>query len=228
MDIILDADGEDLIRDTHFDIAVPVHVETFDGETKIFAYPSVRTLCENYAARFADDLYSEAATAFLQDGCAAFCKSLGYAMDRHSAVVGYNFLSQEDAAADGTICKRIRRDGKYKNLTTFDLSACLAAERVIFAVVSEDAIVSLAVSCEAPYGGEEGTPIEISVETAPDYRGRGYATACVRTLAAYLAARGYRTLYKCRKENVASACVARGAGLVKTGDFAYFVYRKNG
>ena len=100
---------------------------------------------------------------------------------------------------------------------------------MIFAVVSEDAIVSLAVSCEAPIAaGEEGTPIEIGVETVPDYRGRGYATACVRALAAYLAARGYRTLYKCRKENVASACVARGAGLVKTGDFAYFVYRKNG
>lgn len=228
MDIILDADGEDLIRDTHFDIAVPVHVETFDGETKIFAYPSVRALCESYAARFADDLYSEAATAFLQEGCAAFCKPLGYAADRHSAVVGCNFLSQENAAADDTVCKRIRRNGKYKNLTTFDLSACLAAERVIFAVVSEDVIVSLAVSCEAPNVGAEGTPIEISVETAPDYRGRGYATACVRALAAYLAAHGYRTLYKCRKENVASACVARGAGLVKTGDFAYFVYRKNG
>lgn len=231
MEIILDADGEDLVRDAHFDIAVPVHVETFHGETKIFAYPSVKSLCEDYAAAFANDLYGDAAIRYLQDGCAAFCSPLGYAPDRYCAVVGYNFLAPSGLTAEEDFCKRIRRAGKYENLTTFDLSACLAAERVIFAVVRDGAIVSLAVTCEAPtFGafGEGGDRIEISVETAPDYRGHGYATACVRALAAFLAANGHGTLYKCRKENVASARVARGAGLVQTGNFAYFVYRKNG
>lgn len=97
MQIIPDIDGEELVRETNFDIAVPVHVETFGGETKVFAYPSVLSLCETYAARFAADLYSDAALAYLADGCAAFCTSLGYTKDKHSAVVGYNFLPQGGA-----------------------------------------------------------------------------------------------------------------------------------
>ena len=227
MQIIPDIDGEELVRETNFDIAVPVHVETFGGETKDFAYPSVLSLCETYAARFAADLYSDAALAYLADGCAAFCTSLGYTKDKHSAVVGYNFLPQGEPTCDFAFCKRIRRDGKYENLTTFDLSACLAAERVIFAAISEEKIVSVAVACETLTAENVGNSIEISTETAPDFRGKGYATACVAALSAHLLSRGYRALYKCRRENTASARVARAAGFEKTGDFAYFVYRKN-
>ena len=227
MQIIPDIDGEELVRETNFDIAVPVHVETFGDETKVFAYPSVLSLCETYAARFAADLYSDAALAYLADGCAAFCTSLGYTKDKHSAVVGYNFLPQGEPTCDFAFCKRIRRDGKYENLTTFDLSACLAAERVIFAAISEEKIVSVAVACETLTAENVGNSIEISTETAPDFRGKGYATACVAALSAHLLSRGYRALYKCRRENTASARVARAAGFEKTGDFAYFVYRKN-
>lgn len=227
MQIIPDIDGEELVRETNFDIAVPVHVETFGGETKVFVYPSVLSLCETYAARFAADLYSDAALAYLADGCAAFCTSLGYTKDKHSAVVGYNFLPQGEPTCDFAFCKRIRRDGKYENLTTFDLSACLAAERVIFAAISEEKIVSVAVACETLTAENVGNSIEISTETAPDFRGKGYATACVAALSAHLLSRGYRALYKCRRENTASARVARAAGFEKTGDFAYFVYRKN-
>ena len=227
MQIIPDIDGEELVRETNFDIAVPLHVETFGGETKVFAYPSVLSLCETYAARFAADLYSDAALAYLADGCAAFCTSLGYTKDKHSAVVGYNFLPQGEPTCDFAFCKRIRRDGKYENLTTFDLSACLAAERVIFAAISEEKIVSVAVACETLTAENVGNSIEISKETAPDFRGKGYATACVAALSAHLLSRGYRALYKCRRENTASARVARAAGFEKTGDFAYFVYRKN-
>ena len=227
MQIIPDIDGEELVRETNFDIAVPVHVETFGGETKVFAYPSVLSLCETYAARFAADLYSDAALAYLADGCAAFCTSLGYTKDKHSAVVGYNFLPQGEPTCEFAFCKRIRRDGKYENLTTFDLSACLAAERVIFAAISEEKIVSVAVACETLTAENVGNSIEISTETAPDFRGKGYATACVAALSAHLLSRGYRALYKCRRENTASARVARAAGFEKTGDFAYFVYRKN-
>ena len=227
MQIIPDIDGEELVRETNFDIAVPVHVETFGGETKVFAYPSVLSLCETYAARFAADLYSDAALAYLADGCAAFCTSLGYTKDKHSAVVGYNFLPQGEPTCDFAFCKRIRRDGKYENLTTFDLTACLAAERVIFAAISEEKIVSVAVACETLTAENVGNSIEISTETAPDFRGKGYAIACVAALSAHLLSRGYRALYQCRRENTASARVACVAGFEKTGDFAYLVYRKD-
>lgn len=226
--LILDEDGEALIRETQFDIAVPIHSEELCGETKIFAYPSVAPLCELWQNRYADDLFSPDAVAFLQDGCTDFCAALGYRADRHSAVVGYNFLSSGAVKPGFTPCERIRREGKYENKTTFDLAACLAAERVIFAVVRDGAIVSLAVTCEAPSArADEGGMMEISVETALAYRGNGYATAAVAALADWLSARGFITLYKCRAENEKSARVAARAGLTQSGRFMYFVFRKD-
>lgn len=226
--ILLDEDGEALIRETQFDIAVPIHAEELCGETKIFAYPSVAPLCEAWQNRYADDLFSPDAVAFLKDGCADFCAAFGYRADRHSAVVGYNFLSGDAVNTGFTPCERIRREGKYENKTTFDLAACLAAERVMFAVVRDGAIVSLAVTCEAPSArADAGGMMEISVETAPAYRGNGYATASVAALADWLSARGFTTLYKCRAENEKSARVAARAGLTQSGRFMYFVFRKD-
>lgn len=226
--IIIDEDGEELIRETGFDIAVPIHAEILCGEMKLFAYPSVKPLCEDYLCCYEDDLFSSDAAEFLLDGCAAFCASLGYTADRYSSVNGYNFLWNGAPAADSFPCERIRREGKYENKTTFDIAACLAAERVIFAVVRDGAIVSLAVTCEAPSArGEAGGMIEVSVETAPDYRGNGYATAAVAALADWLASRGFTALYKCRAENERSARVAARAGFVQSGRFMYFVFRKD-
>ena len=226
--MILDEDGEALIRETQFDIAVPIHVEELYDETKIFAYPSAAPLCEAWQNRYADDLFSPDAVAFLRDGCADFCSALDYRADRHSAVVGYNFLSNGDVNTGFTPCERIRREGKYENKTTFDIAACLAAERVLFAVLRDGAVVSLAATCEAPAArGDEGGIMEISVETAPAYRGSGYATAAVAALTDWLSARGFTTLYKCRAENEKSARVAARAGLTRSGRFMYFVFRKD-
>ncbi len=76
--IIIDAEGETFVRENLFDIAVPIHVEQNQDETKIFAYPSVAQLCTDYEDRFADDLFADAALDFLRTGCKVFCEELGY------------------------------------------------------------------------------------------------------------------------------------------------------
>lgn len=222
--IILDYEGEELVRETAFDIAVPVHVEQFHGETKIFAYPSVAPMCEEYEKRFGNDLFSENALDFLRDGCIEFRNTYGYKEEKHPKNWGYNFLCAENTPDADISCERIRRDGKYKNLTTFDIGQCLAYERVIFAVVKDGQIVSVAVTGEAPQKGAEW--VEIGTETAVGYRGNGYSKAAVRALSAFLIQKGYRVLYKCHHENLVSAAVARGAGFDEVGKFYYYVLRK--
>lgn len=222
--IILDNEGEELVRETAFDIAVPVHVEQFHGETKIFAYPAVAPMCEEYEKCFGDDLFSEKALDFLRDGCIEFCNTYGYKEEKHPKNWGYNFLSTENIPDPDIPCERIRRDGKYKNLTTFDIGQCLAYERVIFAVVKDGQIVSVAITSEAPQKGADW--VEIGTETAVGYRGKGYSKAAVRALAAFLIQKGYRVLYKCHHENLASTAVARGAGFEEVGKFYYYVLRK--
>lgn len=223
--IIIDTDGEAFVRENAFDIAVPAHVEQNEGKTKIFAYPSVAALCEEYEQYFSEDLFSDAALDFLRDGCVPFCNELGYSEEKHPKNWGYNFIYREDAPQAEIACERIRRAGKYENLTTFDIAACLAYERVIYAVVEDGKIVSVAVTCEAP--GKEDDLVEIGTETAVGYRQKGYAKAAVCALTAHLRERGYRVLYKCHHENLASTKVARSAGFAEVGRFFYYVLRKD-
>lgn len=223
--IILDRDGEEFIRETGFDVAVPVHVEQNGEETKIFAYPFAASLCETYETEFADDLFSDAAIDCLRAGCRDFCRALGYHEEPHPYNWGYNFIAREMAAEAQENLVRIRRDGKYKNKTTFDIGECLAAGRVIYAVIEEDAIVSVAVTAEAPAHGAEW--VEIGTETAVGYRNRGYARAAVRALSAFLTARGFAVLYKCHRENKASIATAKSAGFDELGKFYYYVLRKD-
>lgn len=223
--LILDTEGEEFVLETEFDIAVPVHVEQFGGETKVFVYPCVSSLCAEYEERFSDCLFSDEALDFLRAGCTDFGRTHGYHEEKHPKNWGYNFLCTENTADEAFSCERIRRDGKYKNLTTFDIAECLAYERVIYAIVKDGQIISVAVTCEAPQKGAEW--VEIGTETAVGYRGNGYSKAVVRALSAFLTQKGYRVLYKCHHENLASAAVARGAGFEEVGKFYYYVLRKD-
>lgn len=222
--LILDNEGEAFIRENLFDIAVPIHVEQFNGETKIFAYPFAEKHCKEYETRFVDDLFSDEALEFLREGCKDFCKELGYTEEKHPKNWGYNFICESNTAKEDIECVRIRRDGKYKNLTTFNISQCLAYERVIYAVVKEGQIVSVAVSSESLKDADE--IIEIGTETAVGYRKNGYSVATVRALSEFLCSKGLKVLYKCHHENVASESVARRAGFDEVGKFFYYVLRK--
>ncbi|MBQ8836997.1 MAG: GNAT family N-acetyltransferase [Clostridia bacterium] len=222
--IIIDSEGENFIRENLFDIAVPVHVEQFEGETKIFAYPFAAKLCEEYEERFSEDLFSDEALDFLRNGCKEFCNELGYKEEKYPKNWGYNFICTENTADQSIICERIRRDGKYKNLTTFNIAECLAYERVIYAVVKEGQIVSVAVTSESISSAKD--IIEIGTETAVGYRKNGYSAAAVCALSEFLCAKGLKVLYKCHRENAASAAVARKAGFDEVGKFFYYVLRK--
>ena len=222
--IILDKEGEAFIRENLFDIAVPIHVEVMNGETKIFAYPFAKELCEEYEARFKEDLFSDEALDFLREGCEEFRKELGYKEEKYPKNWGYNYICESNNADGGISCERIRRDKKYKNLTTFNIAECLAYERVVYAAVKEGQIVSVAVTSESVKDARD--MIEIGTETAVGYRKNGYSAAAVRALSEFLCDKGLRVLYKCHHENVASSAVAKSAGFDEVGKFFYYVLRK--
>ncbi len=223
--IIIDREGEEFVRETSFDLAVPVHVELFEGETKIFAYPSVAEVCEKLENNYSDDMFCTEAIDFIRSGCDEFRSELGYREEKYPDNWGYNFICDSITLEEDNTAERIRRDGKYKNLTTFNIRDCLAYERVIFAIVKEGQIVSVAVTSEAPVKGAEW--IEIGVETAVGYRKNGYAVVAARALSDFLIKKGYRVLYKCHHRNEASTAVARKAGFDEVGKFYYYVLKKD-
>ncbi|MBQ6893416.1 MAG: hypothetical protein IJN48_04345, partial [Clostridia bacterium] len=96
--VMIDSEGESFIKENLFDIAVPIHVEQNNGETKIFAYPFAANLCEEYEKRFSDDLFSDEALDFLREGCKKFCSELGYKEEKYPKNWGYNFICAENSA----------------------------------------------------------------------------------------------------------------------------------
>jgi len=81
---------------------------------------------------------------------------------------------------------------------------------VVFGVVEDGAVVSVAY---AHRSGEMADQVaDIGVETAPGYRGRGYARACVSAVIGAYAERGGEALYGCSPANAASVATIRSCG----------------
>ncbi len=93
-----------------------------------------------------------------------------------------------------------------------DLIPDLATIQPVRAIVVGGAAVSVAHSSRwSPRAAEVG------VETVPEYRGRGYATAVVAAWAAAVRQRGRIPLYSTTRDNLASRGVARRLGLAMYG-----------
>lgn len=80
--------------------------------------------------------------------------------------------------------------------------------------------------CEAYAGPSAEGLIELGVETAPAYYGKGYATVTCAHLIRACEARGYRTFWNAAKQNAASVALARKLGYQKEKEFRVLAWWK--
>jgi RimJ/RimL family protein N-acetyltransferase len=80
----------------------------------------------------------------------------------------------------------------------------------VFGVVADGAVVSVAYAHRS--GALANRVADIGVETAPGYRGRGYARACVSAVIGAYAERGGEALYGCSPANAASIATIQSCG----------------
>lgn len=85
-----------------------------------------------------------------------------------------------------------------------------------YAVVADGAVVA------AAWTGDEG----IAVETAPEYRRRGYARAAASAVAAALLREGRETIWRCSAANAASCALAASLGMAEVAHEWRPVFRK--
>jgi GNAT superfamily N-acetyltransferase len=83
---------------------------------------------------------------------------------------------------------------------------------IVYGLVIDACVVSVAYAHRTGLMASEVA--DLGVETAPAYRRRGYAGACVAAITAHIASQGGEALYGCSPQNTASAATARSAGYV--------------
>lgn len=86
----------------------------------------------------------------------------------------------------------------------------------VLGVVSDGALTAVA----SAYLWADSQIADLGVITHPEHRGQGRARALVRAFCGRLVAIGYEPQYRCDPENLASAAVARSAGLAAFGTWA--------
>ena len=92
-----------------------------------------------------------------------------------------------------------------------------------YVVIEDGMVVAIATVNERL---ERGGVAELTVETSPRYRGRGYALSTVTALCGYLLERGAIVAYCCRNTHTKSNKVARHVGFARVGRFyAVSAYR---
>jgi|GEM_PF-923005 Predicted acetyltransferase len=207
-------------------VAIPLEVTRSSGVTVIRACSELKEIALRFASLFDCELFSSEAGKWLDLAVAPFidneslCRS-----DECGRMIIFEFFGRNSAETRIISVETLlyKADAGYENLTSFDLDLIAELEMPAFVVISDDKVVSAAVGSSCGDGMNQS---EVGVETADGYGGRGFATACVRSLALELRERGKAALYIAQEDNPASISVAKNAGFEETGRLLQIICRE--
>lgn len=211
-----------------FNILIPIDY-TLDekGAFTVTAYESFKHFAEEFIKKFAPenggDPFGNDAMEWLYRTSEQDLKELGYTADRKRMnvwVKNYD-LTQRDKLDESLIradSELLDPEKKYKNLTTFDLDDRFDMEQTACGTLQNGQLVSIA--AENTSFDDDGST-EISTETAPQYRGHGYAKSNVALISKQLLKEYSKINYKCTRYNVKSQAVAEAVGFDYRGRSFY-------
>ena len=212
-----------------FGCLIPVSLRRRAGKTEIACLEELLGFARRFADEYAPDLFSDAALGYLYREMGLYGKKRGYAYEdaREELVYRHFILTAEEgkrvtsAIGDpGVIPKPVRLTRsllKKENLTGFDFGELLDNDLCGYVTLLDGKIVSAA--CDNFGDGL----CEAAIETAEDYRRKGYAYANALALIAGLAARGQAVSYVCGQNNAPSIALARKLGFREDGESFYCV-----
>ena len=231
-------------RDDGRDMIIPFSVTVRGGELTVECEEQLLETGRGFEMRFSRDPFSEEAREYVARGVevaiAGSCFSLdrsGLALD--TVILAYRGNEEElrRYICDGTVLLTEQEISSYSNLTVFEpdetvypeeigacreisdpagVNGCLCKSEPddlppVAAVIIDGCIVSLAAVNGAPSNGEA----EISVDTAENFRRRGYGRSCVAYLTRELLNRGLGVKYVSFGENKPSLALAAELGFVE-------------
>ncbi len=206
------------------DTAIPISIrQSFDSEPEITVLPSIKKVAVNLERNFCDRLFSKEAHNFLRKNIRPFMDSIGFLDNRQSRKISLVMSRCESVIPASRQAIRLTDISMYsKNLTTAPIRDLIELGHIVCVVVIDSNIVSVAYTDLAP----EGKAVEVGVETAPAYRGQGYAKDALKKLICELNDIEVEPIYVCSKSNTASVKLSKSLGF-KTEAIEYnYVFRR--
>ena len=211
---------ENAAMDEALCICVPVSLWKPEvGELEITAYRNVWDICADYEIVHGDDPFDGSALSELCDKVEPIAEKMGYSMDRKNNRPVMEYSLTETNNAIKTYAEKASIIHSTKEVAEF---SCLCLHKPETAEDGFDAcaviICDNAVCAVAGINDfSDDDSYEIYVETARDYRERGYASSAVSALSEYLISKGCTVSYKCGADNKASIAVAEKLGMKLCG-----------
>lgn len=217
------------------DIAVPmdIYLPAGEGEPDITVYSAFLETARDFHRLYGKSPFSDEAFSFLRNRLGPKMARRGFAPSRDACVCIREYrmetsgqLRREWILPDTKI---VRREADVAALTNCTTHALFSEEdeepqRLCTVHTVGDKIAAYAAVNDTSF---EDDSVEISVECAPPFRGRGYAASCAALLADTLLSEGCPVRYHCRSANAASRRVAEKTGFHLLGvRCSYVCYRR--
>ena len=228
MKISIITEKEKRIFKADYPMIVPFLVSEYADGLEIEVYSGVKRTVKRFLKRFGADVFSDEALTAVNEELERYANAHGYEGETHERLRWYySFALRSKESLDSSAVlepSTMIEDDSLENLTTLDVKENLEKGIPMFATVVDGKIVSMA--CVNEYGDGQKM-LEITVESAPEYRRKGYACSNTAALAGFLLENGYSVAYCCSRYNEGSRRIAESLGFEKVGRFyAYNAYRK--
>ncbi len=226
MKINFSVEREKPVFKAKYPMIVPFVVSEYRKDLEVEVYSGVKKISKKMLKKYGENIFSDEALAELNIYLESYANTHGYEGERHERLRWYYSFSMRDGSKlpseeEIPSSEQIKAD-IFENLTTLDIAENLEKELPIFASVIDGKIVSVATVNEHSEGQRM---LEINVETAPEYRKKGYARTNTASLARYLLSSGYSVAYCCSRYNEGSRKIAESLGFDLVGRFyAYNAY----
>jgi len=209
-----------------FDMLFPVGVTlTAEGIRTVTAFQECRDAAEYLDGIPAEDLFAPATQEALLAMLAERLATWGYEAETATTTV-YHLTDRQqiDRRVILPSSEPLMPDHGYENLTDCEPDP-LGEGLLCFGTVADGRILSAA--SENPHA-EGDTVVDVGVETAEGYEGKGYAASNVAALAYYLLDPGVTVTYIAEDDNLPSRRVAEKVGFIPHTRELRVVAYKNG
>lgn len=213
-----DKEAMEILQTRDFDIVIPFEIQAPEaGEPVVTCARGLSSFARRFLSEYRGDYFQKEAILAVRQHVTDFILPFGYEEDPASRTYIYQYTADASWREQPGILQpasaRIT-EAFPQNRTTFPVRKLLREGHLVTGTVVDGAIVSVAAT-HAPVLDADipaDTLVEIGTETAPAFRGYGYASSNVALLTKLLRQSGLRVQYCCTDRNRKSCRIA-----VKTG-----------